>query len=143
MFRSRSDIFRLRTDKFRLRNDFVSPGGSQAVEIVGPRNVRFRSFVRFQGVTPAFFSRFLFRRPFSEPPVRPSLNLVSQNLSIARIRFQGKPKGESIVRQFEFRFHQRKPHDWRARNAPILAVQPKVAAVDVPSRRHVGNDEWH
>jgi hypothetical protein len=95
MFRSRSDIFRLRTDKFRLRNDFVSPGGSQAVEIIGARNVRFRSFVRFQGVTPAFFSRFLFRRPFSEPPVRPSLNLVSQNSSITRIRFQGKPKGES------------------------------------------------
>ena len=87
MFRLRSDIFRLRTDKFRLRNDFHSPGGSQAVEIVGARNVRFRSFVRFQGVTPAFFSRFLFRRPFSEPPVRPSLNLVSQNSSIARIRF--------------------------------------------------------
>ena len=29
---------------------------------------------------------------------RPSLNLVSQNSSIARIRFQGKPKGESRVR---------------------------------------------
>src|ERR1700722_18485085 len=96
MFRSRSDIFRLRTDKFRLRNDFVSPGGSQAVEIVEARNVRFRNFVRFQGVTPAFFSRCLFRRLFSEPSVRPSLNLVSHNPSIARIRFQGKRKGESV-----------------------------------------------
>jgi hypothetical protein len=33
---------------------------------------------------------------------RPSLNFVSQNSSIARIRFQGKPKGESVVGQFEF-----------------------------------------
>jgi hypothetical protein len=33
---------------------------------------------------------------------RPSLNLVSQNLPIARIRFQGKPKGESVVGQLEF-----------------------------------------
>ena len=33
---------------------------------------------------------------------RPSLNLVSQNSCIARIRFQGKPKGESVVGQFEF-----------------------------------------
>ena len=94
-----------------------------------------------------FFALFLAVRfpihPFSDPSVALGLNLVSQNLSIARIRFLGKPKGESIVRQFELRFHQRKPHDWRARNAPILAVQPKVAAVDVPSRRHAGNDEWH
>ena len=33
---------------------------------------------------------------------RPSLNFVSQNSLIARIRFPGKPKGESVVGQFEF-----------------------------------------
>ena len=80
-----------------------------------------------RGYARIFFA-FSFSPSVSEPPVRPSLDLVSQNSSLARIRFQGKPKGESIVDQFEFRFHQHKPHDWRARNAPILAVQPKVAA---------------
>ena len=69
MFRSRSDIFRLRTDKFRLRNDFVSPGGSQAVEIVGARSVRFRSFVRFQGVTPPFFRVFFLAVRFPSRPL--------------------------------------------------------------------------
>ena len=46
----------------------------------------------FQGVTPPFFSRFLFRRPSSEPPVGPSLNLASQNLSDSTNSLLGKAK---------------------------------------------------
>jgi len=60
---------------------------------------QFRAISR--GYAP-FFSRFLFRRPFSEPPVGPSLNLVFQNSPIARIRFQGKPKRRADS-EFEFR----------------------------------------
>src|SRR5271168_177503 len=60
---------------------------------------------------------------------RPSLNLVSQNSSIAQIRFQRKLKGESVVGQFEFSTsNRRKPQDRRGRNAPNMAVQPMVAA---------------
>ena len=48
----------------------------------------------FKGLRPIFFA-LSFRRPFSDPPFVPSLNLVSQKLLIARIRFQGKLKRES------------------------------------------------
>jgi hypothetical protein len=56
-FRLRSEKFRLRTDKFRLRNDFVSPSASQAIEIVGARNLRIRGFVQFQELTSHFVAR--------------------------------------------------------------------------------------
>jgi hypothetical protein len=81
-----------------LRNDFVSPSASQAIEIVGVRNVKFRGFVRFQGFATHIISR-LFRRPFSNTPVGSSHNLVSQNKIIARVRFQAKSKGATVKRR--------------------------------------------
>jgi hypothetical protein len=97
-------LFRLRTGKFRWRSVFVSPSSSQAIETVGARNFPFRGFVQFQGFAPNFFA-LLFAVRFPIRPSRPSFNLVSQNSSIARIRFQGKQKGEFRACAF-VRFHR-------------------------------------
>jgi hypothetical protein len=45
----------------------------------------------FKGLRPIFFA-LLFRRPFSDPPVGLRLKFVSQNSSIARIRFRRRAK---------------------------------------------------
>jgi hypothetical protein len=56
--------FRLRTEKFRLRNEIVSQRPPQVIEIIGPRNQRFRGFLRFQAFTARFISRFPVRGLF-------------------------------------------------------------------------------
>ena len=97
----------------------------------------------FKGLRPIFFALSFSPSVFGSRPSGPSPNFVSQDSSIARIRFQGKPKGESLVGQFEFRFHPHNPRDWRGRNAPILPVQPEVAATPKQTfRRRAGSTAW-
>jgi hypothetical protein len=102
MLRLRSQNFACEVMNFACETILFRHAPSQAIEIVGARNLRFRGFVRFQGFTTHFispyFSPFVFR---SHAVSGPSLNSVSLNSSIARIRFRGKPKGESVVSKFD------------------------------------------
>jgi hypothetical protein len=87
------DVFRLRSEKFRLRNALCFSQAPQKILKSLGRNVRFPRFRGIQGFTTHFVSRFF--PSVCDPPVGASLDLVSQNSSIARIRFQGKPKDQS------------------------------------------------
>jgi hypothetical protein len=70
------------------------------------------------------FDSRLFRRRFSDPAVGPNHNLVSQNPSIARMQFQGKPKGESVEPPRERTSERPRARGWFERPTLNRRVRP-------------------
>jgi hypothetical protein len=94
-----AEMLRKRSGNFACETILFRQAPRKLLKSLGREIRYFRGFHAISMVCdPSFFCAF-FRRPFSDPPVGPNLDLVSQNSSIARIRFQGKPKGESLSLQ--------------------------------------------
>jgi hypothetical protein len=118
---------------FRLRTDYVE-APRKLLKSLGREMSEFAVSMRFQGFMTHFIRAF-FRHPFSDPPVGPGLNLVSQNSPIARIRFQGKPKGESP--EFAHLFGSTESIVWSMLFASALASAGQPAP-----RRHAASAPW-
>jgi hypothetical protein len=102
-FRLRNQNFACELENFACETFLLRQAPSKLLKSLAHEISVFAVSCDFKGLRPIFF-RALLRRPFSDPPRGPRLNSASQNSSLARIRLQGKSKGESRVCTF-VRFH--------------------------------------